>query len=397
MMRRFSWVFLLRLQLSVWVCIAYVLTMRNAYLQSLTLHRGAVADWLISYPGEFVRRGLGGELLWRIEQLSGLPMAWSIFLISLFCYAAIALVSLRLIWRLSRLREWLLIVSPATLFFAAYQFGAVGRKEVLLLIIPAVMLWHQMSVSHPANGGLRAPALPLYLLLMAWLTMLLFLHEGLLFIMPLFALFLWQAWGDSLRSRQYLYGGGVWLVLVFQAIAWVSLQHPPDPQAICDLLAQRATLPPGCAEPLMTSVSWLSVGPKALWLMMADGFTPAHAASLTLGVLLVLMPLIMLEGLQRIWKPYVLALAATLPLFVLAIDWGRWLYVIATLSFFLHVQNRLRMPASMLRSAATQPGLWAGLAMSALFVAWVTTWQLKQCCLMGVGKGVVYQLPALLD
>jgi len=397
MMSRFSGVFLLRLQLSLWVCVAYVLTMRNAYFQSLTLHRGAVADWLISYPGEFVRRGLGGELLWRIEQLSGLPMAWSIFLISLLSYAVVALVSLKLIWRLGRLREWLLIVSPATLFFAAYQFGAVGRKEVLLLIIPAMMLWHQMSARNPVNGELRAPSLPSYLLLMAWLTMLLFLHEGLLFIMPLFALFLWQAWGDSMRSRQYLYGGGVWLLLVFQGIAWVSLQHPPDPQAICDLLAERATLPPGCAEPLMTSVSWLSVGPKALWQMMADGYTPTHAASLVLGLMLGLMPLVLLEGVQRIRVPYLLALAATLPLFVLAIDWGRWLYVIATLSFFLHVQHRLRMPASMLRPAATQPGLWAGLAISVCFVAWISTWQLKQCCLMGAGKGVVFQLPALLD
>lgn len=391
MTRPLPWRLLLRLQLALWMLLAFALTLRNGYLQSLTLHRGSVADWLISYPGEFVRRGFGGELLWQLQQLSGLPMAWGIFLIAGLCYAVLTLVSLRLIPRLDRLDEWLLLVSPATLFFPAYQLGAMGRKEVLLLIVPALMLWRQMS---EASRVPRPPSLPFFLALLAWLTMLLLLHEGLLFIMPLLGLFLWQAWGDAVRVRWYLATAAAWLGLVFVIIALLSLRTPPDVPAICALLATRGAEPPGCAEPLMTSVSWLTVGPGEVWHLMAEGFTSRHALSILAGLLFCALPMWRLAGLRHPGWRYALALAATLPLFVLAIDWGRWLYVISTLSLFLHVQYRLRQPV--VTPAPTGADRRAFLLTSALLLVWITGWQLQQCCLMGAGSGVLTKVMALL-
>lgn len=238
----------------------------------------------------------------------------------------------------------------------------------------------------------------MFLALLAWLGMLLLLHEGLLFIMPLLGLFLWQAWGDTIRVRWLLAAGAVWLGLVFALIALLSLRTPPDVPAICALLAARDALPPGCAEPLMTSVSWLVVGPGEVWHLMAEGFTARHALSILAGLLLCVLPMWSLPGLRRLGWRYPLVLAATLPLFVLAIDWGRWLYVISTLSLFLHVQYRLRQPAGMPLPAAA-PGRddpRAFVLLSALLLVWITGWQLQQCCLMGAGTGLLIKAAGLL-
>lgn len=50
------------------------LTCWHLYQQFLGHNAFALQEWLIGYPDAFVRRGAGGELLWGLERLTGLPM-----------------------------------------------------------------------------------------------------------------------------------------------------------------------------------------------------------------------------------------------------------------------------------------------------------------------------------
>src|SRR5262245_54468967 len=83
-----------------------------------------MTDWLINYQGGFVRRGLPGELFYRLSHLTGIPanefaltLSWAPFAIlaAFFAYSA-ARVPI------------VLIVSPVLLGSAAYQ-SFIVRKD----------------------------------------------------------------------------------------------------------------------------------------------------------------------------------------------------------------------------------------------------------------------------
>jgi len=372
---------LLRLFLCAMLVVAFLLVMLKLHRQLFLEPGFALSDWLIPYGGQFVRRGLGGELLWLVESGLHVPMVWVVALISGACYLLFMLTAMRLVLTLSGLPVWLLIVSPATAFFPAFEAEAVARKEILLLAVPALLLWRKPG---------SAPMLLVQALLLLALTLLLFIHEGMIFFMPLLGVFLWYSWGDTKSSRQFLLVSAVWLTLVTAVIAGLNQIYPANPAELCRVLAQRHSLPAHCAEPMLTAVSWLAVAPTEVWTLAAGKFDATRMLSIGLGLVLCAMPLIGLRKRFRGDWAIILALLATLPLFMMTLDWGRWLHVIVMLLLAIYAAQTLSDRT--VQADAFPRSIHALLAAAMLVVAWVGSWQLVHCCMLVAEPGALSYL-----
>lgn len=361
--------------------LALVLTIVNLQRQQLGLDDFALTDWLIAYDGSFVRRGLGGELLWRFEQLTGIAMPVTVFVIAAVTYVLLTITAIRLAWRFNRLAELLLLVSPATAFFTAFEPGGAGRKELLLLLIPALFLWQQPG---------QPPGRAQLLLLTAALSCLLLLHEGLFFFYPLLGVFFWVYWGCPTRPWMFLGRPAFMLTLLMALITILNRLYPPNVETLCDLLAARHYRLARCAEPLMTAVSWLDVSVAQVWSLLDGRITVDRLMSVVAGLLLTVLPVVLLPWRRDVARAAMLATACTLPLFIVAIDWGRWLYVISTLLLYIYAAAWLgqgRQPDRI------EPRV--SLLMAFALACWVSTWQLLHCCVMGAEWGLVAKVAAL--
>lgn len=361
--------------------LAFAMTLRNLQHQQMGLDDFALTDWLIGYNGGFVRRGLGGELLWRLEQLTGLGMPTAVFLFSGMVYGLLTLTAIRLAWRADRWPQWLLLVSPATVFFPAFEPGAAGRKEILLLLIPALMLWRQPG---------RLPGRVELIVLTLCLSALLLIHEGLFFFLPLLGVFFWIFWGCPAQPWRLMGLPAAILGLLMGVIMALNQLYPPNVDALCQQLVERGHAVPRCTEPLMTAVSWLNISVSQVWALLDGRLDWPRLLSVAIGLVLCLLPLLALPWRRDIAFVALLATAMTLPLFVVAIDWGRWLHVISVLLLYCHavawpVQDARRMtgPATVLLPAA--------------LLVWVGAWQLLHCCVMGAEWGALAKLYLLLS
>lgn len=374
-LRRQPWLALMRLFLCALLAGALLMTLFKVRRQLFLEPGFALSDWLIPYAGQFVRRGLGGELLWAIESWLHLPMTWTVALISTACYALLTATAMRLVCKLHGLPVWLLIVSPATAFFTPFEAEAVARKE-LLLVIPALLLWRQPG---------QVPALRWRVSLLAALTLLLFLHEGMIFFMPLLGVFLWHAWGGGATLRRFLFISGAWLAAVTAVIALLNLRYPADPEALCRVLAERHSLPARCSEPLMTAVSWLAAPPSEVWALAAGKFDGPRLLSIVAGLLLCLLPFALLRA--RLGRAAWLAWLAVLPVFALTLDWGRWLHVSIMLLLAIHAVRALPDAQDAPEAGpATLPALALAVV---LMLLWLTSWQLVHCCMLGAEPGAL--------
>ncbi len=171
----------------------FIIFIVNGFVRFLLLDQGnqvfhwVLTDWLIDFSAGFVRRGLSGEV---VNLLLGISrpentvaiIIWVIFLVVIVGY-------LRLVYRSKKLLKPLttfgILFLPCLLPFYLYDHDAFGRKEVLGLIL---LLYHLLSLeslnlSNYNREGLTKRylkrLLPISLLL---LPALIFIHESTFFL-----------------------------------------------------------------------------------------------------------------------------------------------------------------------------------------------------------------------
>ena len=282
-------------------------------------------DWLVNYEGGFVRRGLPGELI--LEVAHGLHLSPVLLgsVVPLLFYSCLYLVVWKLYQRSSGdLWTFAALVSPATLAFPVLDPTGAFRKElILLLALGALLLWL-------ARGPIRDAPLILFLTLVGSVSIL--SHEGLLPYLVYLVGALWIGVGDLRRVVRIaalpLVATAGTLLLVMRHRGTVA-----DEQTICRSLGSAPAIV--CSG----SIAYLANGTDVA---RADVVRNMHAYHYLfyypLLSLLALLPLAaMAYKLARnpTLRPRVaivvgtagVALLASLPLFYLAMDWGRWIYI----------------------------------------------------------------------
>ena len=98
-------------------------------------HEFKTSDWLINYTAGPIRRGFIGHLLYWVSGL-GLPILWLTYFVQVSCCATLYGLVLKLYGRIQRHGLWLyLLYSPGFLLFSFYQPLGSYRKDILIMAL----------------------------------------------------------------------------------------------------------------------------------------------------------------------------------------------------------------------------------------------------------------------
>lgn len=315
-----------------------------------------VADWMTSYAAGFVRRGLGGSLLAGLMRLTGLGFFPLLIGFTTAAYLALCLYLLRISWSLRGPAMWrfALLLNPI-LIISACDYGTISRKDVIFLFATWLNLWiTQKTLARQRDQpAARTPLTWLLLLLFAVLSLgLALLHEG------IFA-FIWLPLNSAIvacalmrmrwsRTSALLFLA-VSLLPSLVAVAACAYSHGDARTAEVICRSWRPSVPvscnPGDHFPVaLGALRWSLHDGISLSLSYARWFAlypVIFALGGTIEIVAVksLMPEAPMEHLVSLLLfPFIVSL----PLYVLGVDWGRWLSLVATGSLLPMLSPSLR-------------------------------------------------------
>lgn len=289
-------------------CVGYVLPLDR---RLTTFDPWQTGDWLIDFSAGPVRRGLLGEAIFFFVSDGS-----SAVIVATLLQTSLALLLFLFVGALylqsDRTPAWIMLVlSPAFLLFLPLDTLANARKELIALTALAGAAYSYRLGR--ANVGLWL-AFPLFLAGV-------FSHEGLIVTAPAFAFLIWTA----IPRR------GAWPLLIAYGAAtlgslFLAVLRPGGASAvgtICESWTSRGI--DDCSGSLSTLGVPLEVMTNHLW----NELFPTYWIYLFPAGLAVI-PLFAVRFLPRQWKVSLLVVAACAPLFFIAWDYGRWLFLITS-------------------------------------------------------------------
>lgn len=298
----------------------------------------SVGDWIINYDLGFIRRGLSGELVRWVSHLLNIKLNFSAYLVQCFIYFTFIIL---FIYNLKnkKITFWyfLLCFTPGFLLFTYFDGMAVGRKEITLYALFAI--WVNFKINNKINICVSVVfGIALFLLTL--------MHESFFFYSLYF--YLIACLGNSeTRVRQNMalvvpLGSTLALVMTFiygQAI---------DGSLICADLISHGVNANACEG----VIRFGNVSPIPEIHRYVDDFSFQSIKSIILIISIIIVPsLIYLASINNnnyskrqflFWNIFLILLS--FPLFIMAIDWGRWISIHITLSvmsltIFLEYKN----------------------------------------------------------
>ena len=308
-----------------------VVAVTNIQLASLIASGGGPyqqADWLINLAAGQIRRGWFGEAMFALANATGaspLHLVGAVqSVLTTLVIAAVALASVR--FRNSQ-TVFVLVASPTVLLFWFNDLGGAFRKELLVYAAFVPLLFPEFQRTRWAAA----------IVLLAYLAAVVG-HEGNIFLAPALAFTLYHV--QTGRQRKLLAGCVVGLAAIGGAYAAMYMSIPSS-APICLKITSS-----GLDDNLCTGiVKWLEL--DASGVRSRNEFAVARNyfgfIAVMLGALAPVAILCVIAARHGDRRPIVAMLFCSLPilpLFVLAIDWGRWLsmgsftFVLVTLSLY---------------------------------------------------------------
>jgi hypothetical protein len=283
------------------------------------------ADWLINYSHGFIRRGLIGEIGRQLHYAAAADPVSVILTCKVFCYATICASLLLLASRRTiGIIELVILFSPALLSFEINDPLASGRKEVVLLALFASYVAADQFL--PANRTAPQRRWRFWFLLTA-LPLMTLVHEALFFFAPFFFVYAWvnsDNGRDELRNFAIPYA----MSAVALALSWMFRGGIGVSSVMCASITSMGVPPAVCGG------ATAALERYDVHISTSDIQRYVVLACLIFGPLLwygsqALDPSRMRQFLTRI----AVATVATIPLFVVSEDWGRWMHLSAVLVF----------------------------------------------------------------
>jgi len=333
-----------------------------AYLYAEFPHSYSWTELMLNYQGGFVKRAGLGELAY---QLRGYLDPRDLIVSILFgAYAASVLL---IVFGLGVGRDfasWLFLFSPAGLLFPVYEQGAFGRKDVFILCASAIALvaiWQSRSFW-------RSLAISLIVFLVAGI-----LIEAAWFYFPLVVAALLTRHSDE-RAAVRISGSAAAACVAVLSMAMMYRSGTADTQLIA--ASWRAFIPDAYATEGALCCLGVSFD-QAFGIMWAShGLQSLPRNSYVVGMILALIPIAVLLAKTRFRRidwltaaAWVAGILAALIPFVVAADWGRYIYLFSTVLF-------LAVWVGLGPRAASRPGLVSTIVMIALVIVFATSWRM---------------------
>lgn len=305
--------------------------------------------WLelfINYEGGFIRRGLLGEVLFKMQPVITcyIPASILIFLIYLF-------FTYYVIWLLQEtplLVCFFFFVSPGCLLFPVYDPAVFARKEIfeLFAFIASIYIFSKhLTIAHKI----------IYFLLLY--TVAIFIHEGALFFAPLAVCILVYSINTRNNNMSLYIILSLYIYIFFlDIILFLTINHDYNPELI--IVSWRHYFN---TIDIMGPMSYLNKGfgyvlrETRARVYDLNGFTFPYMADFCwtmLPVALLLLNTTHLDFFRQMKRKEPCLLAATLVALLIPFslfcfqDWGRWIYLICLHTFlFLVALNKFGLVA----------------------------------------------------
>ena len=354
----------LRRLCTVYTGFVALVTLAFAAINARVAHPWIVGEWLINYSGGFLRRGLLGECLLLVHRVTRLPLVGLTATLQIGLYGAFYASLLSLLrgvrWSLPLLA---LFLSPATLAFTVLDPPSSVRKEILLFL--ALSLLVNLVLSRPT------PAWQLSLILAVASPLLVLTHEPLVVFLPYLFVPLLLTTPRLRDAARYAA-----IPILFAALAFAAaVTHPGggrEAAAICASVGGHLDhQPAGICSGAIAYLDFTPAEARAETLRAIHFYS--YRTRYPLPLLLMGLPIAWLflyhlrqPGNQRaghrragrlLLALTALSVLSSLPLFVIARDWGRWIEIHATclLLLFLLLDRRDFPDEAALSVAARSP------------------------------------------
>ena len=335
-----------------------------------------IGEWMISYAGGFVRRGLPGSLIYNFSIATWINPVYVIWALSVIAYGALFV----LLWKLCFNKiDTSFLLSPFMLLGPVIGQDTFVRKDVLVLAIYGACLlsidkWHSKKLSNISAFGL--------INLLSCSAVLSHEKYGFWALPSILILVYYMLTEDKLLNLKAIRKAAIFLspsllIFIMCLLARGSLTQAKKIHQAWQILAH--IIPSygaiSSAEPIpgaVRALSWNLGDTLALMRIEANNFDhflwiPAvWLLTIYLGMNLFVgeskdQPLIKLKR-----SVILLQFLAIAPVFILALDYGRWIFTLITSSamlsgllYKLSAQNSLFLPRAVPNFLATRivPGL----------------------------------------
>ncbi|HEY4805275.1 MAG TPA: hypothetical protein VIH96_21895 [Paraburkholderia sp.] len=331
------------------VGIALVWGLTASMPETLNWSGYAYSDWLITYDAGFVRRGLGGALLGLVRENADWISAINHLVFVNYTMLCVLLFAL---WRASRWQSTpaivLALLLPGGLVHMAFADEYFFRKEMLFHISLAIDCLLYVYICRAGRDGARTFAAWLFFVVfLAQCVALPLLHEGFVFIsFPAFYLLARRLahMFPARRAFTSLARLGVFIQLLMLGVCFAWRGTPElasemwmalDPALRTALSPDKPHIPYGAM--MVLGLSMLANLAMSLHVVVSGQFWEWAVGAIGIGAVLafitsrrdapggVCSPELLRRHLAILWF---LALCSV-PIFVIAMDWGRWLSAVA--------------------------------------------------------------------
>ncbi len=320
---------ILKILLSIILLILSFFYCSNLLLNAIKCHGYSIGDWLINFQGGFVRRGLGGEIFLYFSDLVKIKPNYLVWIVQVILIVLIYCILIKIIWK-KELNIWfvMLCFTPYGLLFTFFDIGIVGRKEIILFAAFAVFIWTLINENFNQDKLIKW-----YCILLTFST---FIHELIFFYTPYFVLALFAS--NKLRNLKFNPKSLYLILLPLIATVVIYLKGSNfNGDLNCEKLMTYGLEPQVCKGIL----AWPnSFGAKeVLNYAINNNYFWNYGLSLILSLKLIFFFIhysnFRFITIKNFFSLFVVVFLFTLPLFIKAIDWGRWINIHFILILFL--------------------------------------------------------------
>lgn len=329
-----------------------------------------MGDFLINYQGGFVRRGLLGEVIYQLGIITGFNVGFLTFLLQCFLYAVFLVFSYLIIKDKDNILPYLLlVVSPFVFLFQLNDMGGGFRKEIIYFSLFSFFLYLFLNKSAKSYNKI-------FVFLMILYPFLILTHEIFAVFLPYVFIvnFYLKSVNYKVSYREIFYS---FLLSVPSLIAFVFSLYYKGSIEIASAIFKS-----------LEGVGYSLSGGAIEWLE----YPVTHAVRRTLNhienhdyiffyiqvVFLCLLAFIpVYKKLFDVFKVkinlllLIVSLLGTFPLFYVALDWGRFIYIHMVSLFFLSLlsSNKIKSKISSY-----------SLVMVAILIIYTQSWHIHHCC-----------------
>lgn len=298
------------------------------------------SDWLINYQGGFTRRGLIGEILFKIHQILSFRLEYLLFFTVVILYLIFHINLFKIIKNLKiQFIDLLIILSPLSFFYPVMESKVIGRKEIIFFTCLILMVQYLKNVNYKKQKY--------FIILSAFISSL--SHSGLFLFSSYFLILFWiinlnKPLKLILRETIFIVTslGIIFSIIIYQSLINVNISEICRSLSLvyenCGQNYYISTLNWSLSDNLEAKKIWNTFSNFNLFYLSAfifcfspivyyffnSEFKYIRIKSLNPSLLLII-PII-----------------STIPIYIIASDWGRyyfWTYISSLLIYFYCKNN----------------------------------------------------------